>query len=278
LTSPARAENLFSPAPAGLDCAGGGSIVLGMQTNESRIEPVPEILDAARRWLAPVRTALDTEFLSAYLTGSVLTAGFDPQHSRVNVLVFARALPPEVLDRLAGVIPSTRKAPHFEPLFLVKDQLGASLDVFPMEWLDVIERHLRLEGEDAFAGVQVPRTWLRHQCEHELRGKHIRLRQEYLASGGRTERLREVLTRFASGFHTLFRTLIRLRGEDPPASTERVIERVADAYGLDARALLGAYMVRYSRKADGDDVKLVYRRFLVEIERLIGAIDTLRVS
>jgi len=249
-----------------------------MPTGESRIEPAPAILEAARKWLAPVRAALDTEFLSAYLTGSVLTSGFDPQHSRVNVLIVARALGSDVLDRLAAAIPVTKKAPHFEPLFLTKEQVAASMDVFPIELLDMAERHLRLEGDDLFANVDVPRTWLRHQCEHELRGKHIRLRQEYLASGGRVERLREVLTRLASGFHTLFRTLLRLRGEDPPASTERVIERVADLYGLDARALLGAWMVRYSRKSDGDDVKDLYRRFLVEIERLIAAIDTLRVA
>jgi hypothetical protein len=249
-----------------------------MQTSESRIEPPPAVLEAARHWLAPVRDALGTDFLAAYLTGSVLSSGFDPKHSRVNVLVVARALGPDVLDRLAAAIPVTRKTPHFEPLFLARDQIGPSLDVFPMEWLDLIERHMRLEGEDVFAGVQVPRTWLRHQCEHELRGKHIRLRQEYLASGGRAERLREVLSRFASGFHTLFRTLLRLRGEEPPASTERVIERLADAYGLDARALLAAWMVRYSAKSGTHDVKDLYRRFLTEIERLISAIDTLRVS
>lgn len=249
-----------------------------MQTSESRIEPPAAILDAARQWLAPVRGALDKDFLAAYLTGSVLNAGFDPQHSRVNILVFARALAPDTLDRLAAAIPAAKKPPHFEPLFLTRDQFGASLDVFPMEWLDLIERHLRLEGESVFEGVQVPRTWLRHQCEHELRGKHIRLRQEYLASGGRSERLKEVLTRFASGFHTLFRTLLRLRGEEPPASTERVIEKVADAYGLDARALLGAWMMRYSPKASGHDARDVYRRFMIEIERLIAAIDILRVS
>jgi hypothetical protein len=249
-----------------------------MQTRESRIEPSAAILESARQWLAPVRAALDTDFLAAYLTGSVLSAGFDPQHSRVNVLVFARALTAESLDRLAAAIPVSKKGTQFEPLFLTKDQVAASLDVFPMEWLDLIERHMRLEGEDVFEGVQVPRTWLRHQCEHELRGKHIRLRQEYLASGGRADRLKEVLARFASGFHTLFRTLLRLRGEEPPASTERVIERVADAYGLDARALLGAWMMRYAAKSEGRDVKDVYRRFMTEIERLIAAIDGLRVS
>ena len=249
-----------------------------MQTSESRIEPASVILEAARRWLEPVRGALDTDFLAAYLTGSVLSAGFDPAHSRVNLLVVARTLPSASLDRLAASIPADKKPPHFEPLFLSQAQILPSLDVFPMEWLDLIERHLRIEGEDVFSTLQVPRTWLRHQCEHELRGKHIRLRQEYLASSGRTDRLREVLSRFASGFHTLFRTLLRLRGDEPPASTERVIEAVADAYGLEARALLGAWMVRYSRKSEGDDVKDLYRRFMVEIERLIAAIDTLRVS
>src|SRR5207344_1821907 len=46
---------------------------------ELRIEPPAEILAAAREWLQPVREALGAEFLSAYLTGSVLTQGFDPE-------------------------------------------------------------------------------------------------------------------------------------------------------------------------------------------------------
>src|SRR5262245_41316856 len=57
---------------------------------ESRIEPAPEVLEAARRWLEPVRRALGSEFLAAYLTGSVLTSAFDPRRSRVNLLVTTR--------------------------------------------------------------------------------------------------------------------------------------------------------------------------------------------
>lgn len=261
-----------------LDWPGGGPIVPRMQTHASRIEPAPAVLEAARKWLAPVRTALGPEFLSAYLTGSVLTSGFDTAHSRINLLVIARVLDSATLDAIAAAIPASRKAPHFEPLFMTMDQIAPSLDVFPIEWLDLKERHLRLEGADVLGDLEVPRTWLRHQCEHELRGKHLRMRQEYLASGGKPERLREVLVRLASGFHALFRTLLRLRGEEPPASTERVIERVADAYGLDARALLGAYLVRYAtRKHADDEIRRTYQAFLAEIDRLTRAIDTLRV-
>ena len=250
-----------------------------MPTHESRIEPSPELQAAARRWLEPVRTALGPDFLSAYLTGSVLTHGFDAAHSRVNLLVVARALPADALDRVATSIPETRKPPHFDPLFMTRDQMLASLDVFPIEWLDVLERHLRLEGDDVFEGVDVPRQHLRLQCEHELRGKHLRLRHEYLASARRPERLAEVLSRLASGFHALFRTLLRLRGEVPPASHERTIERVADLYQLDARALLAAHMIRHAaRKEEAAAIGEKYRAFLTEIERLIGAIDGMHVS
>src|SRR6185503_15762294 len=99
-----------------------------MQTHsELRIEPAADLLEATRHWLQPVRTALGPGFLSAYMTGSVLTQGFDPRRSRINVLVIARSLETAVLEQLAGAIPVTKKAPHFEPLFMVRTQIEKSL-------------------------------------------------------------------------------------------------------------------------------------------------------
>jgi len=243
---------------------------------ELRIEPSQELLAAARRWLEPVRAALGPDFLSAYLTGSVLTQGFDLGHSRVNVAVVARALPDAALDAVAKALPAAGKPPRFEPLFLTRSQIEKSLDVFPIEWLEMKERHLLLEGEDVLATVEVPRTWLRHQCEHELRGKHIQLRQVYVLSARAPAELGRVLQASASSFAALFRTLLRLRGETPPAESQRVVERVAEMFGLDAQGLLSAHLVRYtSRRPKPAEILPLYRRFLVEIERLIGAIDRL---
>jgi len=243
---------------------------------ELRIEPSQEILAAARRWLGPVRTALGQEFLSAYLTGSVLTQGFDPKRSHVNMAIIARALPIGMLDAVAKTLPRTGKLPRFEPLLLTRGQIEKSLDVFPIEWLEMKERHLLLEGEDVLAQFEVPRTWLRHQCEHELRGKHIQLRQAYVLSANDPAALRRVLHASASSFAALFRTLLRLRGETPPAESQRVVERVAEMFELDAQGLLSAHLVRYtSRRHKSAEILPLYRRFLIEIERLIGAIDRL---
>lgn len=243
------------------------------------VEPAPEVIAAARTWLVAVRRPLGHDFLAAYLTGSVLTQEFDLAHSRVNLLVVARAYEPETLDALRRAIPVTKKPPHFDPLFMTRDQIEKSLDVFPIEWLEVQERHLRLEGEDLFSSITVPRTYLRLQCEHELRGKHIQLRQAYLLSAREPAELGRTLRATASSFATLFRTLLRLSGESPPVGTGRVIERVADLFELDAQHLLGPHLVRYSgRRYAPEEMQRIYRGFLGEINRLVVAIDRLQVS
>lgn len=249
-----------------------------LTSGELRIEPSAELLTATRNWVAPVRQALGGEFLAAYVTGSVLTQGFDARHSRVNVMIVARSLGSDTLTRLADAIPDTKKAPHFEPLFMTKSQIENSLDVFPIEWLEMQERHLLLEGEDVLAGFEVPRTYLRLQCEHELRGKHIQLRQALLLQSHSPKELARVLAAAASSYATLFRTLVRLEGETPPAESARVIERVADLFKLDAQALLVPHLLRYGgQPLNKSDIAPSYRRFLTEIDRLIAAIDELRL-
>jgi hypothetical protein len=244
----------------------------------TRIEPSHEILAATRHWLEPVRAALGADFLACYLTGSVLTQGFDPRRSRVNVLVVVRTLGPELLDALVRAIPENRKPPSFDPLFLAHRQILKSLDTFPVEWLEIQEAHLLIEGQEVLGNLDVPRTYLRLQCEHELRGKLIQMRQTFLARAKHPDQLEPALRANASSFATLFRTLLRLEGETPPADPPRVIERIADLYRLDAEALLGAYLVRYTeRRYRGAELQTLFRRFLVELDRLVDTIDEMRV-
>ena len=243
-----------------------------------RMEPSSAVLAATRRWLAPVRAALGPEFLAAYVTGSALNQGFNERRSRVNVLVVSRSLNLDVLDAIRECLPDDRKSPHVHPLFVTPRQIEKSLDVFPIEWIDIEQSHLLIEGHDVLGGLDVPRGNLRLQLEHDLRGRLVALRQAYLANPKRPAALGAVLDAVASGFAALCRTLLRLRGESPPADTPKAIERVADLFGLDAEGLLAAHLVRYggSRPKRGEIVSL-YRKFLVEVERLVNAIDEMRV-
>ncbi len=249
-----------------------------MTVTLERHEPAPPILTAARTWLAPVRAQLGEGFLSAYITGGAMNEGFDPTKRHVNVLVVTQELPMHRLDALAATVPHGNKPPHIDPMFMTMQQVQRSLDVFPIEWLDLKERHLLLEGVDLFESIEVPQTYLRLQVEQELRGKHLRLVQEYLTGAAHPERLHAALARLASGFHTLFRSLIRLHGEAPPASLERVIARVAEIHDLDAAALSGAHRLRAQKRHPGaEQTRVIYRAFLAQVERLTSAVDGLRV-
>ncbi|HXJ68190.1 MAG TPA: hypothetical protein VNM39_04740, partial [Verrucomicrobiae bacterium] len=100
-----------------------------------------------------------------------------------------------------------------------------------------------------------------------------------LTGGGHPEQLHAALARLASGFHTLFRALIRLNGEAPPPSLDRVIERVAEIHGLDAAALKGAHRLRALNKHPGvEPTRVAYRAFLAQVELLVSAVDGFRVQ
>jgi hypothetical protein len=242
------------------------------------MEPSHAVLTATRHWLQPVREALGSEFLAAYVTGSALLQGFDERRSRVNVLLVSRSLNLDVLDAVRQKLPEDHKPPHFHPLFVTQRQIEKSLDVFPIEWIDIKENHLLIEGHDVLSGIEVPRGNLRLQLEHDLRARLVALRQAYLANPKHPEELGAVLRAAASGFATLCRTLLRLRGESPPADAPKVIERIADLFGLSAEGLLAAHLVRYGEHHHkGHELLGFYRRFLVEIERLVNAIDEMRV-
>ena len=132
--------------------------------------------------------------------------------------------------------------------------------------------------QDVLGSYEVPRGNLRLQLEQELREKLITLRQAYLANARHPEVLEGVLKAAASSFVTLCRSLLRLRGESPPAHAAQAIERVADVFGLEAEGLLGAHLVRHGeRHHKGADLLNHYRKFLVEVERLVNAIDEMRV-
>jgi hypothetical protein len=135
-----------------------------------------------------------------------------------------------------------------------------------------------LEGHDVLGGLEVPRGNLRLQLEHDLRRNLILLRKAYLLHGGQADRLESALRGAASSFATICRTLLRLQGESPPADTPRVIERVADVFSLEAEGLLAAHLVRFAEhRHRGAEVVSLYRKFLVEVERLVNAIDQMRI-
>lgn len=130
-----------------------------------------------------------------------------------NLLIVVDDLGAMALRRLAGPVQWWLKKGEPWPRMFTPALLRASIDVFPIEMLDLVTHRRVAFGEDPIVGVELDRAQLRLQCERELREKLMRLREGYVESVDRTgerTRLGELLAASFSAFARIFRGCLYL--------------------------------------------------------------------
>ena len=215
------------------------------------------------------------QLVSVVLYGSAARGDYREGVSDLNVLVLLRDTRPETLRRaskLARDWVAERNAP---PLMLPADEWRASADVFPIELSDIRDAHHVLHGADPFAGIDIDPAHLRLQCEHELKGKHIQLRERYLLAAGEPAELEPLLLKSFSTFLVLFRTVLRLAGDAPARDPEAVIRRTAERVGFDPAALLEVHRARGGAKLDARPDSPVVVGYLDSVSAVVGYVDRL---
>jgi len=172
-----------------------------------------QILEAFTR---EVQELYAGDLVAVILHGSAATGEHVAGASDINLVVILRQVTPALLRKAAGR--SGLASPGAAtPLFFDPETLQDSLDVFPIEFLDMQERHRILWGPDLLAPLRIGGANLRLQCEQELRGKLLRLRQAYIETAESPDDLRQVLLMAAGSLLVLVRTLLRLGGASPGA-------------------------------------------------------------
>jgi hypothetical protein len=164
------------------------------------------------------------------------------------------------------------------PLVLTESQVRGSADVFPAEFLDLLERRALLAGEDVLAAVVVRRDNLRHQCEYELRSKLVGLRQAYLLAGAAPGTAHRLLVQSAGGLRAVLRQLLLLQGESVPEAPDELAAVVARAYGVDEESLAAPFRARRETPAGDDGETARFAAHLQALESLVEAIDVYRTT
>ena len=214
------------------------------------------------------------ELLSVFLYGSAAAGEHIPEHSDINVGVVLRQIRSDALRKASGRIREWHRLGFATPLFLDSDFLHGALDVFPIEFLDMKERHRMLVGPDLLADIQIPEGNLRRQCEQELRGKLLKLRQTYVESAQSPKELGAVLMLAVASIAVLARTLLRLRGQDHSGGTEAVLGRVQERLHAPTAALITSWKVkRGEARRTGSELDRLYQDVMQEIEQLAHIAD-----
>lgn len=175
------------------------------------------------------------ELISVVLYGSAASGEFAGRHSNINIAVVLKDASVRSMKKAAGLV-KKRKYSVINPIFFTEKHISESLDVFPIEFLDIKENHLLLHGRDVFADLRVDLKNLRFQCEQELKSKILNVKKIYLKADSKTF-LKNLLFKSAtSGLHIL-RNILRLKGKTPPYRKEDILDAVSRELSVDCSGL-----------------------------------------
>lgn len=224
--------------------------------------------------LSQLQTALGGGIRSVVLYGSAAAGDHVGKRSDYNVLVVADRLGVKEMTALAKPSLGWQKAGNPPPLFFTLDRLKKSADVFPIELMDMRDSRKVLYGEDVIADVEIHPENLRLVLEHELKSHLVRLRDAFIATGGKPKRVAELLVGSLSTTLVLFRASLRLFEDRVPARKIEALERLAAHLRFDREIFEKVEAVKEGRTNEGDiDAVALFERYLTTIEVVVDAVD-----
>ncbi len=217
---------------------------------------------------------LNDNICSIAVFGSATGEDFIPKKSNVNLLVVLKEVELTHLKKCFKLVAQGRKKGIVAPLFLTRRHMETSSDVFPVEFLDMKDSHLIIYGDPIFDGLEIGTENLRLECEEQLKGKLIRLRQVYLEVGANAKAISAVAVESLTSLISVFRGMLKLVGEKPPRIKKEVIDAISKRFNVEARILQNVLDMKTGKiKLEKNDIENFYGRYIKEIEKLAIAAD-----
>ena len=230
--------------------------------------------DKINEFVTRLREAAGANLESVILFGSAATEDFRSQFSNVNLFCVLRDSSFGALQAVASVAKWWDRQKQPPPLFMTRQEVERSLDVFSIELIDMQQHHRVLFGEDVLQDFEIPANLHRMQVEYELREKLALLRQHLLLASGNDSRMWELLTRSVSSFVTLFRHALMVLDQAAPPRKLDAVHALSQQIKFDPSGVLDVLDVReHKAKRKGLDVKDVFSRYLAAVEQVTTAVD-----
>jgi len=216
------------------------------------------------------------DLLSIILYGSAASGNYIPKKSDINVLI---TLTEEGINRLQQSFKTVEKwykRKVSTPLILTKSYISSSLDSFPIEFLNMQNKYQMVFGEDVLQELVFDKNHLRLQCEKELKGKLLQLRQVFLESGGKKKNLIIIIGRSLTAFISIFRALLYLKDKPVPSELRSIISLVSQEFGVDEQTFVTLLEVKEGTgKLSSENLSSLFENYIREVRKLAYAVDQL---
>ncbi len=223
-----------------------------------------------------VQDLYGSDLVAVFLYGSAAAGEHVAGRSDINVGIVLSRLSPSLLRKASRHVRGWARRGFATPMFFEPEFLRRAVDVFPIEFLDIRVRHRPLWGPDVAAGLRIETEALRRQCERELRGHLLKLRQAYAEASHSPKELESVLMSAASGLVALARALLHLTRSDSDGGSLAILDRVEARFGLRATSLRKAWQLKRGEiRVAGSALDDLYQAVLEDLDRLVRVVDEL---
>jgi len=224
---------------------------------------------AAESLVADLRNVFGDRLLAVVAYGAPIEGAVN---APLTCLALVATLSAEDLQACAHLTRRWSRAQMATPLILPSHEFMRSLDIFPLEYGEIIRAHELVYGDNPFSSATIAQEDLRRACELQAKSHLVHLREAFIESGGRPTDVAELVTTSAPAFTQLLRNVARLnsvtisdRGEVTRAGARAAgiaEELVADMLNLE----------RQPRIAAADPSRL-FPEYLAAVEQLARAVD-----
>jgi len=214
--------------------------------------------------------------VSVFVYGSAAGKDFVPKRSDINLLIVFRQLQFDDLKKSLKIVSKGIEKKITAPLFLTRRHIETSADVFPVEFMELKENHILLYGEDIWESLNIDKANIRLQCEEQIKGKLIRLRQAYLEVGLKKKGIEALIKESLYALMPIFRNMLRLKGKTPPVGKEDILIGLCAEFDLDTDIFLTILKDKKNdEKIGSQELEPAFERYIGEIYKLALAVDEL---
>lgn len=185
-------------------------------------------------------------------------------------------------DDFAACVPLVRgwnKQGLAAPLILDRAEFARTLDVFPLEYGEIIANHVVILGEDPFEGISVSDADLRRGCELQATSHLIHLREGFLESRGDSRAVAALIGASAEAYARLLTNLLALVGPRTRVEdTDDLADAAATHVGVSADVTREVLAVGGSGASTIADPTALLARYVAAVEQIWAFLDAWKRS
>lgn len=208
----------------------------------------------------------------AALYGSIARDDFKPEISDINILFIVSDIGLEFLKKISMPVQKWRQTYKISPLFLTKEELEKSLDVFPIKFLEMKKHHKVITGEDYLKDIEIEWKFIRLRCEQEIRNMIMKLRRTFTLGSPQVNLLGETLKRFLPHLTSILKVVLEHKGLEH--EEKDLAKGAAKLFGVEEKLLAKVLEKRGAREfAAFEELENFYQDFLNLLTGMVQVIE-----